>query len=121
MSRSSIEKRILWKKRLGKFQNSNLTVAQFCQQEQVSAASFYQWKRKLAKESQSDIKSPNQNDFLPVQVTSTVTDAATSTVTGDAQLLVTFPNGTQLSLPTHDRELVKLSIESIANATQGDV
>ena len=24
MSRSSIEKRILWKKRLGKFQNSNL-------------------------------------------------------------------------------------------------
>jgi len=36
-----------WTGRLSRFQNSELTVAQFCQAEGVSQPSFYQWKRKL--------------------------------------------------------------------------
>jgi len=37
-----------WTSRLERFKNSELTVARFCQDEGVSIASFYQWKKKLA-------------------------------------------------------------------------
>ncbi len=36
-----------WKKLLAELQQSGLTVAEFCRQENVSAASIYQWKRRL--------------------------------------------------------------------------
>jgi len=39
-----------WTERLVRFQNSDTTVVQFCQDEGVSQPSFYQWKRKLGKQ-----------------------------------------------------------------------
>lgn len=36
-----------WTERLERFHGSGLTAAQFCQAEEVSVPSFYQWKRKL--------------------------------------------------------------------------
>ena len=36
-----------WKKLLAKLQQSGLTVAEFCRQENVSPASIYQWKKRL--------------------------------------------------------------------------
>ena len=41
-------RRQLWQERMDRFALSGLTVIQFCQQEGVSAPSFYQWKKKLA-------------------------------------------------------------------------
>ena len=38
-----------WASRLAQFENSNLSVAQFCQSIDCSVGSFYLWKRKLAK------------------------------------------------------------------------
>ena len=38
----------LWLDRLNQFAKSDLTVANFCQREQVSLPSFYQWKRRLS-------------------------------------------------------------------------
>ena len=38
-----------WASRLAQFENSNLSVAQFCQSIDCSVVSFYLWKRKLAK------------------------------------------------------------------------
>jgi len=36
-----------WRKRIQRQQQSGLTVAEFCQREGVSAATYYGWKRKL--------------------------------------------------------------------------
>lgn len=36
-----------WRERLQRFHHSELTVAEFCQSEGYSVASFYQWQRKL--------------------------------------------------------------------------
>jgi hypothetical protein len=36
-----------WRMRIERFQASGLTVADFCQREQVSTAAFYYWQRKL--------------------------------------------------------------------------
>ena len=42
-----------WTGRLFRFKKSAVSVAQFCDAEGVSAASFYQWKRKLRDQSAS--------------------------------------------------------------------
>ncbi len=57
--------------RLGRFENSGLTVAAFCQQERVSTASFYLWRRRL-RDSQPQAETPSTAvqavapRFLPV-------------------------------------------------------
>ena len=40
-------KRAEWRERLARFSGCGLTVARFCEAEQVSVAAFYQWRRKL--------------------------------------------------------------------------
>ena len=50
-----------WASRLAQFENSNLSVAQFCQSIDCSIGSFYLWKRKLAK------PTPAPSAFLRVQ------------------------------------------------------
>jgi len=108
MGRSaSVSRRLQWQKRLGRFTRSKLTVAEFCRGEHVSVASFYQWRRRLAETEtaeEANVKKSATPAFIPVQVASV------------ANLQVVFPNGTRLTLPAHDHELVKLSIQSIAVA-----
>jgi transposase-like protein len=103
---SSNQKRTLWHKRLQRFAQSKLSVTEFCRREGVSAASFYQWRRKLADSSPDDLaqQSPGRAHFIPVEVAAT---------TG---LEVRFPNGVRLTLPASDPELVRLSINTIALA-----
>lgn len=49
MARSSDSgKAGMWRTRMGRFIRSGLTVARFCEQEGVSTASFYWWRRRLA-------------------------------------------------------------------------
>ena len=36
-----------WRKRLGKYDGSGLTVAEFCRREHVSEASFYYWAKRI--------------------------------------------------------------------------
>ena len=38
----------VWTDRLNRFELSGQTIAEFCKQESISTASFYQWRRKLA-------------------------------------------------------------------------
>ena len=106
MGRSaSVSRRLQWQKRVGRFARSKMTVAEFCRGEHVSVASFYQWRRRLAETAtaeEANMKKSARPTFIPVQVTTA------------ANLQVVFPNGTRLTLPAHDHELVKLSIESIA-------
>lgn len=58
-----------WQQRIERFDQSELTIAQFCQLEGYSTASFYQWRRKLR-------ESPHLKDgaFIPVSVDSKLTD-----------------------------------------------
>ena len=107
MSRSiSAQKRSQWRKRFQRFGRSKLTVAEFCRRERVSVPSFYQWRRKLADSSSSGRppRSTERARFIPVQVAPAI------------GLQVEFPNGVRLSLPSSDQELVRMSIDAIAQA-----
>lgn len=46
-SRNSPQTADAWNERFGRFQATDMTVAQFCQSEGVSLAAYYYWRRKL--------------------------------------------------------------------------
>jgi hypothetical protein len=100
------QKRAQWRQRLGRFARSELTVAEFCRREGVSVPAFYQWRRRLAESSSDNGKGgrPARASFLPVQITQ------------DAGVHVAFPNGARLTLPSGDRDLIRLTIKLIAAA-----
>jgi hypothetical protein len=111
--RVNLDKRSEWLDRLRRFRRSNLSVTEFCRREEVSVASYYHWRQKLAKAA-SDLDAngaPVQATFLPVQIE------------GSAGLEVAFPNGARVTLAALDRPHVQAFIESIAMArtTQGGV
>jgi hypothetical protein len=114
MSRGvSAQKRSQWRERFRRFAQSKLPVTEFCRRERVSAASFYRWRPKLADSAAKGPTrcSPPAGPFLPVEV---------ARATG---LQVDFPNGARLTLPVSEPELVKMSIDTIAQAQtrKGDV
>ena len=53
----------VWAQRLGRYRRSSLTVRAFCQAENVSVPSFYQWKKKLAQ-----AEAPPSPAFVPVEL-----------------------------------------------------
>ncbi len=110
MSRgASAQKRSQWRERFRRFARSELSATEFCRQEGVSTPSFYHWRRKLADSSSNGParRSLARASFVPVQV-------ATASA-----LHVNFPNGVRLSLPVSDPELVRISIDAIAQARTG--
>ncbi|WP_149496620.1 IS66 family insertion sequence element accessory protein TnpA [Roseiconus lacunae] len=53
-----------WRERIRRFEKSELTVADFCQLEGYSVASFYQWRRRFAEEDRED----QPGVFMPVEL-----------------------------------------------------
>ena len=72
----------LWAARLRRFEQSAFTVAEFCDQEGVSTASFYSWRRRLRDEA-----TPR---FVPITLAPPRPAPAVE---------VAFPNGVVLRLP----------------------
>ncbi|NJO02898.1 MAG: hypothetical protein HC880_15535 [Bacteroidia bacterium] len=86
-------------------QESGLTVKEFCSNEAIAPATFYYWKKKLA-------KSPKK-DFIPLVVKNTPhypeQNYATLPQEGEAELLLelVYPNGTRLRIKK-DLDLTQL-------------
>ena len=77
------------------------SVAAFCRQEGVSAPSFYQWRKRLA---QRPRPAEEAGDFRPVRLVS------------PAAVTVQLPGGTQLHVPTSERRVLRLVIDTVASA-----
>jgi hypothetical protein len=59
----SAQKRLVWQSRFARYRTSGLSVARFCEQEQVSSKAFYYWAKRLrtasaAKTSRTDRAMP---------------------------------------------------------------
>jgi hypothetical protein len=68
MHSSNDPKRQLWERRFRQFENSPLSVTDFCDSVGCSTASFYQWRRRLeAIDHSADPVSSRQTAFLQVQ------------------------------------------------------
>ena len=103
----------LWQQRLRRFERSNLTVAAFCQAEDVSLPSFYHWRSKLdAPEEPIGVRrhvaprdaertAGSKHAFLPVQVIAAAT------------IEIHLPNGARLAVPTGDQATLEATIAAV--------
>jgi hypothetical protein len=90
-----------------------LTIAQFCDQEGLSTATFHSWKRRLQLiESADPLPAPSAPpSFLPVTVRfSEQAPADASPIVAD------LPNGIRLRIPTADARLACRLVRAVARA-----
>ena len=78
-----------WRKILEKQARSGLTVAEFCRREELSQASFYQWRKKLRAEE------PNSGSFIPLAVL------------GSSTVSVDLPCGAVVRVPAGDERALQ--------------
>lgn len=103
MSHASHAKAQLWANRLRQFENSSLSVAQFCQSIGCSIPSFYQWRRKLSASIQPPAKpSPAASSFLQVQTKS------------DYTIQLKLPCGVDIIIPLEAIHCLPSILEKIA-------
>jgi hypothetical protein len=86
---------------MARFQKARRPVAEFCREEGVSAPSFYQWRKRLARQ-------PHPVEltggFMPVRLVSS------------AGIAVQLPGGMQLHVPMSDPEALRVVIDTLARA-----
>jgi hypothetical protein len=112
-------KRGEWSERIRRRRASGLTVAEFCEWEGVSVASFYNWQKKLSGtesvKKTLELVTPGRSSrslrkasFLPVHVM----QAGTATAPG-TRIEIQFTNGIRVFVPMSDPETVE-NIISVA-------
>lgn len=112
--RADHEKHCEWSERIRRRRQSGLTVAEFCEWEGVSVASFYNWQKRLrvAKTRRQsvewvtpEVRSPRslqKASFLPVHVTQAAATASPST-----RIEIHLTNGVRVFVPISDSETVE--------------
>ena len=103
-----VSKQDIWMRRIQRFSRSRLTVAEFCDREDVSVAAFYQWRRKLvALGKQPAATAPG----LPAQAVSGVPNGFVPVrVLPPSAIEVRLPNGVTLTLPAGDLEVLEQTL-----------
>jgi transposase-like protein len=73
-SKRSVEKEEFWRLVLDEYQRSGLTARAFCEQQGISAPSFYAWRRKIQKRDSRGRQTPtaDQNCMVPVNIVDTI-------------------------------------------------
>jgi hypothetical protein len=104
MARSSDSRKVLeWQRRMARFEKTRRTVGRFCRDEGVSVPTFYQWRRKLAQRQQgTEDGGEAASGFTPVRLAAS------------AGVAVQLPGGTQLHVPTSDRQALEVVIQTVA-------
>ena len=106
--RGGSSKRAEWRKRLGRYRGSGLTVAGFCEQEGISTASFYAWRKRL----RGTIKAGRDGrpGFASVRLTPAGTPMA-----------IHLPGGVRVEVPMENLEAVRAVVgEVLAGAVGPD-
>ena len=115
MSRGlSPEKMEEWTGRLRRFEQSNQTVARFCQDEGVSQPSFYSWKKKLREFSPAS----GRSQFQPVHVTSSSLGTARQETIVRLGREIEIELGSDLSIVESIVKQLLAAADQAANATR---
>lgn len=99
-----------WEARLGRYRDSGMTISEFCLRERVSTASFYQWRKRLCKNSTPRRGNPPSSPvFSPVRL-------VTSPSGGLPLVTVELPGGTRLEIPMSDSEAFERAIQVLVSS-----
>jgi hypothetical protein len=106
------DKSAVWTDRLRRYQQSGLSVAQFCDQEGVSTPSFYQWKKRLAQASAP-------RSLLGATKKARQVEAAFQQLTlvpSTAVVAIEWANGVRMELPAENVPLVRAVVAELLHA-----
>jgi hypothetical protein len=112
----------VWSSRLRRFETCGLTVTKFCDDEGISVASFYHWRKRLATEKADSKLSPA---CVPVRATPAIKKDSVPSLpfvpvqvrpAAVAAIEIHLPNGARVCLPGGEAELLRVAIESAARA-----
>lgn len=99
----------VWRERLGRFQDSGLTIKAFCEREGVSVSNFHAWKRRLGigqakTSSRRSAKGRRENQALFVPV---------SVMPGTLDVRIELPGGAVVHVPFEaDERVLACAIEA---------
>ena len=108
-----VSKPDVWMRRIQRFSRSRLTVAEFCEREDVSVAAFYQWRRRLVALGQPPAAAAQAQarGSLPAQVVSGAPEGFVPVrVLQSSAIEVRLPNGVTLTLPVGDPEVLRQAL-----------
>ena len=102
----------VWRRRLARWRQSGLSLAEFCRREDVSPASFYAWRKRLAKSGKTNAharQAPPRPLFVPVEL-----DLAERS---DGGVQIELPGGAVVRLPAGaSSDLVVTAIRAAMHA-----
>lgn len=113
----------LWRQRLQRFDSASMTVAQFCQLESVSQASFYKWKKKLRELSQqpSARSMPPEFSFVPLRLSAAAENRVDVAIDrAEHKPVAPALASTTIELPGGVRIRVEVSTEFTSSRSGGD-
>ena len=108
-----------WCDRLQRFQDTDLTVAAFCDREGVSQAAFYVWRKKLPSQSAEQPRKSAEKAAVTLAPRSAfvqILPGASRTHGTEANVVMTLTDGTRVDFPASDRELIAHVVLSVAKA-----
>jgi hypothetical protein len=106
----------LWRERLRRYERSGLTVAEFCDREDVSTASFYQWRRRLAEMAAR----PRPQGSVARQCSEVGPSFQQVTLSGVGGVVaIELPSGVRVELPAHHVQLVQAVVADLVRAEPG--
>ena len=93
----------VWRERLARFDDDGgMTIAEFCGTEGVSTASFYAWRRKLARPQQATPRKKKPSVFEPLMI------AAAATV------VIRLPGGASIEVPAASQDALRTIVGQLA-------
>jgi len=122
--RRSAEKEAFWRLVFEEHQASGLSVRAFCKQEALSEASFYAWRKELAKRDQGieetrEGSHSEASGMIPVSVVDSLPNRVASSVS-TSTLEVLTPSGFTLRFDDHiEPDKLRVLLHTIASCGQG--
>lgn len=104
--RRSRSKRAEWRKRLGRYRRSGLTVAGFCEREGVSTAAFYAWRKRLGHRKTAG--KDGRPAFEPVRLT-----------LAGKPMAIHLPGGVRVEVPMENLEVVRAVVGEVLAGAGG--
>ena len=112
---SDSPKAVAWRRRVGRFGRSGMTVVRFCEEEGVSAASFYRWRKRLAKQGL-----PGRNADAPRWATSGVEQKpvfqAVRVRRAETPISIQLPGGVRVEVPAENLDAVRAVLGELLRA-----
>ena len=99
-----VAKARVWRERFLRFDDGGMTIAEFCVAEGVSTASFYAWRRKLARPQQATPRKKKPSVFEPLMI------AAAATV------VIRLPGGASIEVPAASQDALRTIVGQLAGS-----